>query len=58
MDDLVGDEASILLFVFTKKNIPWIDEQVSLESVRSWIYKIPIDQREILYRNVLLKHPN
>ena len=58
MNDPVEDEASILLFVFTKKHIPWIDEQVSLESVRSWIYKIPMDQREILYRNVLLKHPN
>ena len=58
MDDPVEDEASILLFVFTKKHIPWIDEQVSLKSVRSWIYKIPMDQREILYRNVLLKHPN
>ena len=58
MNDSVEDEASILLFVFTKKHIPWIDEQVSLESVRSWIYNIPMDQREILYRNVLLKHPN
>jgi hypothetical protein len=58
MDDPFEDEASILLFVFTKKHIPWIDEQVSLESVRSWIYKIPMDHREILYRNVLLKHPN
>ena len=58
MNDPVKDEASILLFVFTKKHIPWIDGQVSLESVRSWIYKIPMDQREILYRNVLLKHPN
>ena len=58
MNDPTKDEASILLFVFTKKDIPWIDEQVSLESVRSWIYKIPLDEREILYRNVLLKQPN
>lgn len=58
MNDPVHDEASIMLFVFTKKHMPWIEEQVSLETVRSWIYKIPMDQREILYRNVLLKHPN
>ena len=58
MNDPVEDEASILLFVFTKKHIPWIEDEVSLESVRSWIYKIPMDQREILYRNVLLKYPN
>lgn len=49
------DEASLLLFVYTKKYIPWIKEQISLEAVRSWIYDIPIDQRDILYRNVLLK---
>lgn len=58
MNDPAEDEASVLLFVFTKKHRPWIEDQVSLESVRSWIYKIPMDQREILYRNVLLKHPN
>ncbi len=58
MNDPSEDEASVLLFVFTKKHIPWIEEEVTLESVRSWIYKVPMDQREILYRNILLKHPN
>lgn len=53
--DSSKDEASLILFVFTKKHIPWIQEQVSLESVRSWVYEIPIDQRNVLYRNVLLK---
>ena len=47
-------EASLLLFVYTKDHIPWIDPEVSLESVRSWLYKIPLDEREILYRNVIL----
>ncbi len=55
MNDPLRDEASLLLFVYTKKRVPWIDEQISLESVRSWIYQIPMDQREVVYRNVLLK---
>ncbi len=55
MNGPLGDEASLLLFVYTKKHMPWIDEQISLESVRSWIYEIPMDEREVVYRNVLLK---
>lgn len=55
MNDLLADETSLLLFVYTKKHIPWIDDQISLESVRSWIYEIPMHEREVIYRNVLLK---
>ena len=55
LSDPSKDEASILLFVFTKEYIPWMERQVSLETVRSWIYQIPMDQRETLYRNVLIK---
>lgn len=55
LNDPNADEASVLLFVFTKKYIPWIDEKINMESVRSWIYEIPIDQRDVLYRNILLK---
>ena len=55
MDDFLTEEMSILLFVYTKKHVPWIDDRISLKSVRSWIYEIPINEREIVYRNVLLK---
>jgi len=55
MNKPLRDEGSLLLFVYTKEHIPWIDEQISLESVRSWIYEIPMDEREVVYRNVLLK---
>ncbi len=55
MNDPLRDEVSLLLFVYTKKHIPWIDQKISLESVRSWIYKIPMNEREVVYRNVLLK---
>jgi len=55
MNKPLTDEASLLLFVYTKKHIPWIDQQISLESVRSWIYEIPMNEREVVYRNVLLK---
>lgn len=55
LDPSLSEETSILLFVYTKKHVPWIDDDISLRSVRSWIYNIPIDQREVVYRNVLLK---
>ena len=55
MNDPFTDEVGLLLFIYTKDHIPWIDEQISLESVRSWIYEIPISEREVVYRNVLLK---
>lgn len=53
--DPLADETSILLFVYTKKHVPWIDDQINIESVRSWIYEIPIDERDVVYRNVMLK---
>ncbi len=56
MDDPLTDEASLLLFIYTKNHIPWLDQQISLESVRSWIYEIPINEREVVFRNILLKH--
>jgi len=55
LDDFLTEEMSILLFVYTKKHVPWIDDRISLKSVRSWIYEIPINEREVVYRNVLLK---
>ena len=56
LNEALTEEMSVLLFVYTKQPVPWIDKQISLESVRSWIYKIPINEREVVYRNVLLKH--
>ena len=53
-EDLI-EEMSILLFVYTKKHVPWIDDDISLKSVRSWIYEIPIHEREVVYKNVLIK---
>lgn len=55
LDNDLSEETSILLFVYTKKYVPWIDEDISLHSVRSWIYEIPIDQREVTYRSLILK---
>lgn len=55
LTDPSADEHSLLLFVYTKKHVPFIQEEISLEAVRSWIYQIPMDQRKVVYRNVLLK---
>ena len=49
------EEMSILLFVYTKNHVPWIDDDISLKSVRSWIYEIPMNEREVVYKNVLIK---
>lgn len=55
MDHPLEDETVLLLFVYTKEDIPWIQNEVTLSSVRSWVYKIPMHGRELVYRNILLK---
>ena len=55
LNEALTEEMSVLLFVYTKKPVPWIDQHISLESVRSWIYKIPMNEREVVYRNVTAK---
>lgn len=55
LDEAETEEMSILLFVYTKKHVPWIDDNISLKSVRSWIYEIPMHEREVVYKNVLIK---
>jgi len=52
------DEMSIFIFVFTKDNIPWIENKTDRKTILNWIYKIPLDQREIHYRSILLKNMN
>lgn len=54
----VEDEVSNFIFVFKKKNIPWIGHKLNRESILKWIYMIPLDQREIYYKSVLLKNTN
>ncbi|UMB54542.1 hypothetical protein MKD41_03490 [Lutibacter sp. A64] len=51
-------ESSVLIFVFTKKNIPFIDDKVNVKTILNWIYNIPIDERKLLFKNLLLKHLN
>lgn len=50
-----GDENSVLIFVFTKDNIAWIENKISIKTILNWIYNIPINQREVKFENVLLK---
>ena len=54
----VKDEISIFIFVFKKNNIPWIENKINRKTILNWIYKIPLDQREIHYRSILLKNMN
>ena len=58
LEDDIKDEISSFIFVFTKSNIPWIENKINKNTILSWIYKIPLDQREIHYRSILLKNNN
>lgn len=49
------NEISNLVFVFTKNYIPWIESEINRNTVLHWIYKIPLNKREIEFRNVLIK---
>lgn len=49
-----SDEMNYLLFVFTKKNIPF-NEKVSLHNVLKWIYSMSPDEREISYFELIIK---
>jgi len=55
LNDEHKDEISNFIFIFTKSNIPWIENKINRKSMLNWVYNIPIDQREIYYRSVLLK---
>jgi len=52
------DESSIIIFVFTKNNTPFMENNLTRNTLLKWLYKIPIDQRDVLFRNILLKHNN
>ncbi len=54
--DNIKDEMSNLIFVFTKNYIPWIESKINRNAVLHWIYKIPLNKREVEFRNILLKH--
>ena len=58
LDSKTNEEKSILIFVFTKNNIPFIKSKVSLRAILNWIYNIPIDQRDLFYQNIILKRLN
>ncbi len=41
-------EFNLLVFVFTRKNIRFIDNAGSVEEIMRWIYSIPPDQRRVM----------
>lgn len=52
------DEISNFIFVFTKNNYSWIEGRINKNTILNWIYKIPLDEREIVFRSILLKNLN
>ena len=51
------EELSTFIFVFTKNNITWMENKIEKKTILNWIYRIPIYQREIYYRSIILKKP-
>lgn len=47
-------ENTLLIFVYTKSFIPWLEDEISLRSLSKWIYNIPVDQRVHSFRNIII----
>jgi len=50
-----AEEFNILMFVYTKENLPFI-EKVNFSSMMNWIYSIPPDQRVTEQVGFVIKH--
>ncbi len=48
-------EINSLIFVFTKYNIPWFDDEINLKTILNWIYSIKQSDREIQYKTIVLR---
>lgn len=51
-------ETDYLFFVFLKQNIPFLQSDLNLRELYSWIYKIPIDQRKVEVRILRINKTN
>lgn len=47
-------EDNQLIFVFLKKDIPFIERRINRGNIEKWIYQIPIDQRSVRFERVRL----
>lgn len=54
----LSEESCLLVFVYTKERFPWLDQQLTLSSMRAWLYEIPMHKRDVVYRNLVLKQLN
>ena len=45
-DPTKGKEYNLLIFVYTKSNIPFLEDE-TVENIMRWIYEIPLDQRAV-----------
>lgn len=44
-----------IMMIATKKDIPYIEDEVTFDSLLKWIYDIPSDQRTTHYQTVIIK---
>jgi hypothetical protein len=47
-------EYNLLIFVFTKENIPFMDD-VKVNNIMKWIYKIPLEERVVAQYGIVVK---
>jgi len=47
-------EYNLLIFVFTKDNVPFMDE-VKVNNIMKWIYQMPLDERIVAQYGVVVK---
>jgi hypothetical protein len=50
-------EYNLLIFVFTKENIPFMDE-VKVNNIMKWIYQIPLEDRVVEQYGIIVKRKN
>ena len=51
-------EINTLIFVYSKKDYPWINNITSLRNILNWIYNIPISERCMSIKSALLIKTN
>lgn len=49
------DEVNHLIFVYSKENIAWIENDVSFNNIYKWIAKISPDKRTVIVKTFILK---
>ncbi|MEZ5195873.1 MAG: hypothetical protein R2764_05610 [Bacteroidales bacterium] len=53
-DDRADKEFNLLIFVYTKKDIPFLEDE-NVNSIMRWIYELPLDEREVAQYGIIVR---